>query len=90
MGISVSVHVKYAMSALLNDSKEVAEISGAVHKTKDECVQAFMAEVRKFHGNLPLIVFFTAFKDEYIKMLLANLVDKSVSLTVIHNHISAL
>ena len=49
-----------------------------------------MAEVKKYHGNLPLIVFFTAFKQEYIQMLLANLVDKSVSLTVIHDHSTAL
>ena len=29
--ITVAVHVKYAMRAIINDSKEVAEITGAVH-----------------------------------------------------------
>ena len=29
--ITVAVHVKYAMRAVINDSKDVAEITGAVH-----------------------------------------------------------
>ena len=29
--ITVGLHVKYAMRAIINDSKEVAEITGAVH-----------------------------------------------------------
>ena len=59
MGFAVSVHKKLAMRAILNGSTEVAEITGAVHANIAACVDALMKEVRYYHQNMPIIVFFT-------------------------------
>ena len=44
--ITVGLHVKYAMRAIINDSKEVAEITGVVHATKEACVKAFEDKIK--------------------------------------------